>query len=73
MKKKIFNEGDFIRIDERTHDHRMPASRMGHLLKRVSATVHYTDKEPVATHIWEVFMTNGNTLKFHEMYMEHVK
>lgn len=70
---KIFKKGDFVRISESTHDDRMPASRMGHLIERVSATVHYTDKEPVATHIWSVYMTNGERLRFHEMFMEHVQ
>lgn len=73
MKNQTFNKGDFIRINDKTHDPRMPVSRMGHLIERVSATVHYSDKEPVATHIWEVYMTNGERLRFHEMYMEHVK
>ena len=69
---QTFNKGDFVRINERTHDDRMPASRMGHLIERVSAAVHYSNREPVVTHIWSVFMTNGQELRFHEMYMEHV-
>jgi hypothetical protein len=72
MTTKTFKKGDFVRINDRTHDERMPATRMGHLVERVSAAVHYSNKEPVATHVWSVFMTNGAKLKFHEMYMEHV-
>ena len=74
MKKmnQTFNKGDFVRINERTHDDRMPASRMGHLIERVRRAVHYSNKEPVETHIWSVFMVNGEKLNFHEMYMEHV-
>ena len=73
MMKKIFKKGDFVRIDERTHDDRMPHSRMGHLIEPVSATVHYSDREPVTTQIWSVYMTNGERLRFHEMYMEIVE
>jgi len=70
---QIFKKGDFIRINDKTHDPRMPTSRMGHLMEPVSAAVHYSNRAPVTTQIWEVFMTNGEKLRFHEMYMEHVK
>ena len=68
-----FKKGDFVRIIETTHDSRIPPSRMGHLVERLSATVHYTDTKPVRTNVWRVYMTNGQQLKFHEMYLEHVK
>lgn len=70
---KIFSKGDFVRIIDTTHDARLPPSRMGHLIERVSATVHYSDTGPRATHVWSIYMTNGVTLNFHEMYLEHVK
>ena len=72
MMNKTFEKGDFVRINERTHDDRMPKGRMGHLIERVAAAVHYSNKKPVATHVWSVYMTNGFTLRFHEMYMEKV-
>mgnify|MGYP001473896238 CR=1 FL=1 len=71
--KKIFKKGDFVRIKEGTHDNNMPKSRMGHLIARPHAAVRYSDAVPRHETVWEVFMTNGIKLKFHEMYMEHVE
>jgi len=68
----MFEIGDFVRINDRTHDERMPASRMGHIVERVHATVHYAEKGKTPTSVYKVFMTNGVTLKFHEMYFERV-
>lgn len=70
--RKTFDKGDFVRIIEGTHDDRMPASRMGHVIEEYTTIIHYTDKEPQPTGIWKVFMTNGNVLRFHEMYLEKV-
>lgn len=67
-----FKIGDFVRVIDGTHDDRMPRSRLGHIIERVHATVHYTDKGPGPTNIYKVFMTNGVTLSFHEMYFERV-
>ena len=71
-KTKRFKIGDLVRISDKTHDDGMPTSRMGHILKDYRAHVHYSNKVPVATGAWEIFMTNGNTLIFHEMFLEHV-
>lgn len=68
----MFKVGDFIRINESTHDERMPATRMGHIIEQLHATVHYTDKGKSATNVYKVFMTNGAVLQFHEMYFERV-
>lgn len=68
-----FKKGDFVRIKEGTHDDAMPASRMGHLIEKVHSTIHYSSREPEQTSVWYIFMTNGNKLKFHQMYLEHVE
>ena len=73
MMKKIFKKGDFVKINQSTHDDQMPKSRMGHLIESVHATVHYSDKAPQTTQVWHVLMTNGVQLKFHEMFMEHIE
>jgi hypothetical protein len=69
--KTIFKIGDFVRVKDTTHDERMPASRLGHILEEYKTIVHYEDKKPVPTENWKVFMTNGNVLRFHEMFLEH--
>ena len=73
MKKTIFKKGDFVRVKDTTHDSRMPATRLGHILDEYITIVHYTDKKPVPTESWMVFMTNGVVLRFHEMFLEHVE
>jgi hypothetical protein len=69
----IFKKGDFVRVKDTTHDSRMPFSRLGHILEEYKTVVHYTDKKPVSTDSWMVFMTNGIVLRFHEMFLEHAK
>ena len=70
--KMIFEIGDFVRVSQTTHDSRMPASRMGHIVEEYKTIIHYTDKKPEPTGIWKVFMTNGEVLRFHEMFLEKV-
>ena len=69
-----FKVGDFVRVKEGTHQEDMPASRMGHirgfangsrLYNEAGVTVQPTDQ-------YKVYMTNGVTLKFHEMILELV-
>ncbi len=71
MTKKIFKKGDFVRVNERTHEDGLPPSRMGHIIEERKTIVHYTDKEKVSTGVWKIFMTNGVVLQFHEMFLEH--
>ena len=70
--KMMFEKGDFVRVKENTYDERMPASRLGHVLEEYKTIVHYTDKKPEPTGVWKVFMTNGEVLRFHEMFLEKV-
>ena len=73
MKKiKRFKVGDLVRVSDKTHDASMPTNRLGHIIGDYRATVHYTNKQPVKTGAWELYMTNGATLVFHEMFLEHV-
>ncbi len=71
-KTKRFKVGDLVRVSTKTHDEQMPATRMGHIISDYRANVHYTNRGPVKTGAWQVFMTNGVTLIFHEMFLEHV-
>ena len=68
-----FETGDFVRVKDTVHDESMPPSRMGHLVNRVTALPHYTARLDETTRVWMILMTNGNMLKFHEMYLEHVR
>ena len=70
--KKIFFFFFLVRIKDTTHDDRMPPSRMGHILSEYKTIVHYTDKEKVPTGLWNIYMTNGEVLKFHEMFLEFI-
>ena len=67
----IFKKGDFVRVKDTTHDASMPTSRLGHLIKKHQTISYNIDKEKAPTRIWKVFMTNGNILIFHEMFLEH--
>ena len=69
-----FKIGDFVRVKEGTHSDEMPASRMGHIQSYAHVTRLYNDKGVTVSHRdqYYVYMTNGRTLKFHEMFLEHV-
>jgi len=74
---KKFKVGDLIRIKDGTHDPNMPDSRCGMLLER--GTMHQMPRVPPndadrlrPEPIWNVFMTNGAELRFHEMFLEHI-
>lgn len=72
--KKTFKAGDFVRISDNTHQDDIPASRLGHIIGgEIHEVVHYTNRKPVATGVWEIFMVNGVKLKIHEMFLEHVE
>ena len=66
--------GDFVRIKEGTHQEGMPPSRMGHIQSYANGTRHYHNKGVTVSHRdqYYVYMTNGVTLKFHEMFLELV-
>ena len=65
-----FKVGDLVRVKTGTEDVLMPDSRMGLIVEEVSPGPACT---PQFTSIFRLWMTNGSTLKFHEMFLEHVK
>lgn len=70
MKRK-FKVGDMVRVKENTHDAAMPDNRMGLVVEEYDRRKPNPLKESY-TSIWHVLMSNGKTLKFHEMFLEQV-
>jgi hypothetical protein len=70
----LFKIGDFVRVKEGTHQEGMPTSRMGHIKGYANGTRLYNDKGVTVTPTdqYNVYMTNGKTFKFHEMFLELV-
>ena len=64
-----FKVGDFVRVKETTHDEKMPENRHGLIVEEVLPPSQ--PNRAGFTSIWRVLMTNGTTLKFHEMFLEH--
>ena len=66
--------GDFVRVKEGTDQKDMPTSRMGHIQGYANGTRLYNNKGVTVQQRdqYFVYMTNGMTLKFHEMFLEHV-
>ncbi len=69
-----FKRGDFVRVKEGVWDEEMPTNRMGHVQGFANGSRLYNDKGVTVqpTDQYYVYMTNGNTLKFHEMFLELV-
>tara|TARA_R100000008_G_scaffold71800_1_gene49751 strand:+ start:3048 stop:3245 length:198 start_codon:yes stop_codon:yes gene_type:complete len=55
MKSDKFNPGDIVRISEKINDSRMPKSRMGFIINKVS-------NSPGTYHVQ---FANGEKLRFH--------
>ena len=70
MKRKL-NIGDLVRVTEDTHDSRMPPSRTGLIVSQVCEEAWNDEKVPVG--VFNVWMTNGETLRFHEMFLVKVE
>jgi hypothetical protein len=73
-KMRIFKKGDFVRIKDNTHHPNIPASRMGHLMIRKPARfADHSLPQNTVSEIWIVHLTNGHSLKIHQMFLEHVE
>ena len=70
-----FKIGDFVRVKDGTHQEDMPVTRMGHVQGCANGSPHYHAKGVTIqqTDQYYVYMTNGKTLKFHEMFLELVE
>jgi hypothetical protein len=68
MKLKV---GDLVVITEGTHDERMPPSRTGLIVEAVREPAWNEDRFSVG--IFRVMMTNGELLRFHEMFLKKVE
>ena len=73
MKKtNKFKVGDLVRVSDKTHDEGMPGSRLGHIIGEYNDSLTRPGRRQPRTGAWELYMTNGVTLVFHEMFLEHV-
>ena len=71
MKRKL-RVGDMVRVKESTHDKQMPENRCGLIVSDGQPPSRLHERSEAYTSIWRVLMTNGVTLKFHEMFLEQV-
>ena len=63
--------GDLVRVTEDTHDARMPPSRTGLIVETIIEKAWNDEKAHVG--VYMVYMTNGERLKFQEMFLEKVE
>ena len=68
--RKDLKVGDLVRVRTGTHDERMPESRTG-LIIEVGREKMWDNQYPPDC-IYKLWMTNGATLKFHEMFLERL-
>ena len=68
---KELKVGDLVRVAEGTHDAKMPPSRTGLIIETIIEKAWNDEKAPVG--MFKVWMTNGETLRFHEMFLEKVE
>ena len=68
MKLKV---GDLVIVLEGTHDARLPPSRTGLIVEAVREKAWNEDRFNIG--MFKVMMTNGELLKFHEMFLQKVE
>jgi hypothetical protein len=68
MKLKV---GDLVVVLDGTHDARLPPSRTGLIVEAICEKAWNEDKFSIG--IFRVMMTNGELLKFHEMFLRKVE
>jgi ketosteroid isomerase-like protein len=65
-----FKVGDLVRVKDSTDDQNIPESRCGLIMERYSTRPD--EKHMRYTDIWNVLLTNGNILRFHEMFLDKI-
>ena len=65
-----FKVGDLVRVKDSTNDQDIPESRCGLIMERYAPRPN--EKHMRYTDIWNVLLTNGSILRFHEMFLEKV-
>lgn len=70
-----FKIGDLVRIKPGTHSEKMPKSRLGHIQGYAYTKRLYNESGVTAqqTDQYNVYMTNGEILKFHASYLELIE
>ena len=71
MSKAKLSVGDLVRVVETTHDPKLPPNRTGLIIEAIIEQAWNDLHAPVG--IWKVWMTNGETLRFHEMFLEKIE
>ena len=66
-----FKIGDLVRVLRGTDDARMPKNRCGLVIEAVEEPAWNDEVYPVG--LYRIWMTNGETLKFHEMFLEKIE
>ncbi len=70
------NVGDLVYVLEGTNDIHMPANRCGVVGEKIIDPL-YVERTPPpparATFAYKLYMTNGHTLKFHEMSVQKIE
>jgi hypothetical protein len=66
-----FKTGDLVRVLQGTDDARMPKNRCGLVIEAACDPAWNDESFPVG--IYKLWMTNGETLRFHEMFLERIE
>ena len=63
--------GDLVRVLQGTDDARLPKNRCGLIMEAVAEPAWNDESYHIG--IYKVWMTNGETLRFHEMFLEKIE
>jgi len=61
MVKRKLSVGDLVKVSDNTHDMLLPDNRTGLIVEQAEARG-----------AWVIYFSNGNSLMFHEMFLEKI-
>ena len=67
---KVFKTGDLVRFTGGGGIH--TGAETGLIVKRVYSLLHYTSPHPEETDLYEVLLSNGQTVSIHKMYLRSI-
>jgi len=65
--------GDLVRVSTKVHQQGIPKDRTGLVIQRLETVIDYMDTTKQPTDVWLIQFTNGEIMKFHDMWLEIVR
>ena len=65
--------GDLVRVSTKVDQDGIPKDRAGLVIRQLEAVVDYMDTQKQPVDVWLIQFTNGEIMKFHDMWLEIIR